>query len=150
MKKLQRGFTLIELMIVIAIVGILAAIALPAYQDYVVRARVSEALGALDQAKTAVAEYYASNGALPTTAPFSTTGYGNYVSSLSYSVSGSNPLITVVLTTVTSLASASGKSVAIQGTASGSPTFTITWVCGPAPTNPVPTNYLPGSCQSTT
>ena len=64
-KKAQKGFTLIELMIVIAIVGILAAIALPAYQDYIVRAKLTEAMGALTEAKTTVTEYVASNGGLP-------------------------------------------------------------------------------------
>ena len=63
MKKMQQGFTLIELMIVVAIVGILAAIALPAYQDYIVRSKVSEPVGILDSMKTSVAEYAATNGA---------------------------------------------------------------------------------------
>ena len=65
MKRIQQGFTLIELMIVVAIVGILAAIALPAYQDYTIRARVTEGITAAGGCKAAVAEYTASNGVLP-------------------------------------------------------------------------------------
>jgi type IV pilus assembly protein PilA len=65
MKRLQQGFTLIELMIVVAIVGILAAIALPAYQDYIIRSKMSEAEAAVAACKTAVAEYTATHAALP-------------------------------------------------------------------------------------
>jgi len=66
MKSIQKGFTLIELMIVVAIIAILAAIALPAYQDYVARAQVAEAMGLASGTKTAVAEYYADRGTFPT------------------------------------------------------------------------------------
>jgi type IV pilus assembly protein PilA len=65
MKKVQQGFTLIELMIVVAIIGILAAIAIPAYQDYTIRAQVSEGLSLADGSKTAVAEFFTNTGRLP-------------------------------------------------------------------------------------
>ncbi len=66
MKKEQQGFTLIELMIVVAIIGILAAIAIPAYQDYTIRAQISEGLTLAGGAKTALSEYYFDRGAWPT------------------------------------------------------------------------------------
>ena len=65
MKKVQQGFTLIELMIVVAIIGILAAVAIPAYQDYTIRAQVSEGLSLASGAKTAMAEFYSSTGRFP-------------------------------------------------------------------------------------
>lgn len=84
--KIHKGFTLIELMITVAIVGILAAVALPAYQDYTIKAQISEGLILLEGAKTAVADYYTDNGALPTASqlvlPIQT---GKYVSGLAQS-----------------------------------------------------------------
>ncbi len=68
MKQVQKGFTLIELMIVVAIIGILAAVALPAYQDYTTRAKVSECVGMISACKTAVTEYYSSQGEMPASA----------------------------------------------------------------------------------
>ena len=81
MTTVQKGFTLIELMIVVAIIGILAAIAMPAYQDYTVRAKVTEGLNLAAAAKLAVAETFASNGKFPTSNPEAGLPANNTISS---------------------------------------------------------------------
>ncbi len=117
MKKLQQGFTLIELMIVVAIIGILAAIAVPAYQDYTIRARVSEAASLSGATKTAievaVAEGY-QLGTLPSTvASLSLSPAGSYrskyVTSVYYNPVGG--LITITLTAVKELGTAASTTV---------------------------------------
>ena len=139
----QSGFTLIELMIVIAIVGILAAIALPAYQDYTVRAKMSEPLALLSEAKTTVTEYYVTNNALPSEAVSGIRVSPNtdIVKSLALSTAG-GPLLTVtmqdgVVPTGTTTFTLSGW------TASG----TIQWKCKPGGTSAIENKYLPANCR---
>ena len=128
MKK-QQGFTLIELMIVVAIIAILAAIALPAYQDYVARSQVSEAMTLSSGAKTAVTEYYADKGTFPTTNAMAglagaSSITGKYVASVTV---GANGVITAKMKAAGSVSSkvAGGDFALVPKDAGGS----ITWDC---------------------
>ena len=136
-KKAQKGFTLIELMIVIAIVGILAAIALPAYQDYVVRAKMSEVLVSMAEAKTTIAEYVAANGGLPANGTGTQFGVntaartvGTTLNSIAITVATPNvDIIANVYQSVwdSSAAAAATKSFRMRGTVAAD--STIQWVC---------------------
>lgn len=147
MKKTQQGFTLIELMIVVAIIGILAAIAIPAYQDYTNRAKVTEAVSALSAATTSVAEYYTTQGTMPadaTAAGVNTGAVGNYVASLAYTqTSGTVGVVEVTLAATTSglPSDLAGKKFKMTGTGS---TQGVTWACT---TTDAPVKYLPANCR---
>src|SRR3569832_1302155 len=126
MKKTQQGFTLIELMIVVAIIGILAAIAIPAYQDYTIRARVTEGLSLADSAKTAVAETYQSNPTLPLATGWTPTNPTTNVTSVALdAATGDN--------TVTYTAAAGGGTIIVKPKPekeTGTPVSgSMTWVC---------------------
>ena len=142
----QQGFTLIELMIVVAIIGILAAIAIPAYQDYTIRAKVSEPITFADAAKTSVSEYYQSQGGMPAgmSAAGIQTTTSPYIASVSYTqVSTSESTITI--TTSTELGgNANSKTIKFTGTGSNT---SVRWVCRPGDTNGMPKKYLPANCR---
>jgi type IV pilus assembly protein PilA len=156
MSKMQKGFTLIELMIVVAIIGILAAIALPAYQDYTKRAKMSEAILAASACRTSITEVYQSATSLPAAGSWGcevASGSGSkYVSSVT---TGANGEITVSVqgfndTTIDGKVvtliprNSAGTAVPTIGNAVGQ------WVCGSTsltPNTTVPSKFLPGSCR---
>jgi type IV pilus assembly protein PilA len=141
MKRVQQGFTLIELMIVVAIVGILAAIALPAYQDYTIRARVSEAAAAAGACKTSVAEFFASKATLPANEDAAgcsgTTSATQFVASTTVS----SGIITVTLSSDTKLGGATGGTLVLTPTTAAGNVIS-TWLC-----TGTPTKFMPGSCR---
>ena len=156
-RQLQQGFTLIELMIVVAIIGILAAVALPAYQDYTKRAKMSEVILAASSCRTTITEVFQSDsGTVPTANNWgceASTQPSKYVSQVLTTDAG---VVTVTATGFGDTAIDGNKiSLTPYSNATGTTQMATTdagkavavWKCGPAATNPMPSKYLPGSCR---
>ncbi|GAB1259440.1 pilin [Aurantivibrio plasticivorans] len=138
MKQVQKGFTLIELMIVIAIIGILAAVALPAYQDYTIRAKASDMISLVTPAKLAVTETVLNNNAYP--ANFTAAGYS--VATSQY-VAGLTLAATAGVITVVANSTNLGAAVSMTMTPSTNASGTVEWDCAAT----VGTKYMPASCR---
>jgi type IV pilus assembly protein PilA len=138
MKRIQQGFTLIELMIVVAIIGILAAVALPAYQEYTVRAKVSEVILAASSAKNGVAEYVNLYSALPPNASFTPESQvSKYVASVAWDVA-----IPAITATAQGEAKIAGKTIVMTPTLTAAGNQ-VNWACA----GTIDSKYRPASCK---
>lgn len=146
MKKVQKGFTLIELMIVVAIIGILAAVALPAYQDYLVRARVSEVVLAASSARTTVSEVAAADTTVPVVMPAVVTienQVSKYVAGVTYAGTGNSGVITATAKSIGG--STPTGQIILTGVKSSN--GQVRWTCTAGGTTPMAPKYLPATCK---
>jgi len=155
MRYVQKGFTLIELMIVVAIIGILAAVALPAYQDYTVRAKMSEVILAMSACRTSITEVYQTGGTAPAANAWGCEAgvSSKFVKSLATDVSGK---VTAEIQNIST--DVNGKFVTLTPQVSSKGTVRVAdsstdmgtglygWLCGSTGTD-LPLKYLPGSCR---